>query len=134
MKKQVFRVNSDGFNGAWYPAPGKSNRGLIIMLGDSSEDHMARTGAKWLHEQGLHVMAMSADKKDYGHHNYPLERFGIAIDYMKAQGCEKLGCFDHRYDGAACGVLLPGAVADDRNLASGLRDGRLLPGRKGRHA
>ena len=87
MKKQVFRVNSDGFNGAWYPAPVKSSRGLIIMLGDSSEDHMARTGAKWLNEQGLHVMAMSADKKDYGHHNYPLERFGKAIAYMKAQGC-----------------------------------------------
>ena len=91
MKKQVFRVNSDGFNGAWYPAPVKSSRGLIIMLGDSSEDRMARTGAKWLHEQGFHVMAMSADKKDYGHHNYPLERFGKAIAYMKAQGCEKLG-------------------------------------------
>ena len=74
MKKQVFRLNSDGFNGAWYPAPVKSSRGLIIMLGDSSEDHMARIGAKWLYEQGIHVMAMSADKKDYGHHNYPLER------------------------------------------------------------
>ena len=91
MKKQVFRVNSDGFNGAWYPAPVKSSRGLIIMLGDSSEDYMARTGAKWLYEQGLHVMAMSADKKDYGHHNYPLERFGKAIAYMKAHGCEKIG-------------------------------------------
>ena len=56
MKKQVFRVNSDGFNGAWYPAPIKSSRGLIIMLGDSSEDHMARTGAKWLHEQGIGTM------------------------------------------------------------------------------
>ena len=63
MKKQVFRVNSDGFNGAWYPAPVKSSRGLIIMLGDSSEDYMARTGAKWLYEQDLHVMAMSADKR-----------------------------------------------------------------------
>ena len=91
MKKQVFRVNSDGFNGAWYPAPVKSSRGLIIMLGDSSEDYMARTGAKWLYEQGLHVMAMSADKKDYGHHNYPLERCGQAISYIKTQGCEKIG-------------------------------------------
>ena len=52
--------------------------------------HHAR-GAKWLYEQGLHVMAMSADKKDYGHHNYPLERFGKAIAYMKAHGCEKIG-------------------------------------------
>ena len=91
MKKQVFRVNSDGFNGAWYPATAQSNRGLIIMLGDSAEDRMAKTGAKWLNEQGIHVMAMSPDKKDYGHHNYPLERFDNAIAFMKAHGCDKLG-------------------------------------------
>ena len=91
MKNQVFRIDSDGFNGAWYPAPGKSGRGLIIMLGDSSEDYMARTAAKWLNRQGIHAMAMSPDKKDYGHHSYPLERFGKAIAFMKAQGCEKLG-------------------------------------------
>ena len=91
MKKKVFRIESDGFNGAWYPASVQSYRGLIIMLGDSSEDRMAKTGAKWLNEQGIHVMAMSPDKKDYGHHNYPLERFGKAITFMKAQGCDKLG-------------------------------------------
>jgi pimeloyl-ACP methyl ester carboxylesterase len=61
------------------------------MLGDSSEDYMARTAAKWLNRQGLHAMAMSPDKKDYGHHSYPLERFGKAIAFMKTQGCEKLG-------------------------------------------
>ena len=61
MKKQVFRVDPDGFNGAWYPAPSDSGRGLILMLGDSAEDYMARSGAKWLNRQGIHVMAMSAD-------------------------------------------------------------------------
>ena len=44
MKKQIFRISSDGFNGAWYPAPADSKRGMIIMLGDSSEDRMAKTG------------------------------------------------------------------------------------------
>jgi len=91
MKKQVFRVDPDGFNGAWYPASSESGRGLILMLGDSAEDYMARTGAKWLNRQGIHVMAMSADKKDYGHHSYPLERFEKAISFMKAQRCDKLG-------------------------------------------
>ena len=91
MKKQVFRVESDGYNGAWYPASSESNRGFIIMLGDSSEDRMARAGAKWLNQQGIHVMAMSPDRKDYGHHNYPLERFGKAISFMKAHGCKKIG-------------------------------------------
>ena len=91
MKRQVFRIESDGYNGAWYPASAESKRGFILMLGDSAEDRMARIGAKWLNQQGIHVMAMSPDKRDYGHHNYPLERFGKAIKFMKAQGCEKIG-------------------------------------------
>ena len=91
MKKQVFTVEKDGFCGAWYANPAGSKRGMILMLGDSAEDRMAVCGAKWLQDNGCHVMAMSADKKDYGHHNYPLERFGKAISFMKAQGCEKLG-------------------------------------------
>ena len=47
MKNRGFRIDTDELNGAWYPAPGQSGRWLIIMLGDSSEDYMARTAAKW---------------------------------------------------------------------------------------
>ncbi len=91
MKKQVFRIEMDGFNGAWYPATVETDRGIIVMLGDSSEDLMARTGAKWLNRQGIHVLAMSPDKKDYGHHDLPLEHFGLALSFMKKEGCEKFG-------------------------------------------
>ena len=84
MKKQIFRIESDGFNGAWYPAA-KSEKGVILMLGDSAEDRMAATGAKWLNALDIHVMAMSPEKKDYGHHSYPLERFGKAVSFMKKQ-------------------------------------------------
>ena len=91
MKKQVFRPDSHGFNGAWYPTPAPSSRGMILMLGDSAEDRMAKSGAEWLNQQGIQVMAMSPEQKDYGHHSYPLERFGKAIRFMQAQGCEKLG-------------------------------------------
>ena len=93
MKKQVFIPERDGFCGAWYPAPGakQTDCAMILMLGDSSEDRMAASGAKWLHRQGCHALAMSPDKKDYGHHNYPVERFGKAIEFLKAQGCGKIG-------------------------------------------
>ena len=93
MNKQVFTPERDGFCGAWYPLPKgqKTDRAVILMLGDSAEDRMAVSGAKWLHRQGCHALAMSADKKDYGHHNYPLERFGKAIEFLKAQGCGKIG-------------------------------------------
>ena len=91
MKKHVFTPERDGFCGAWYPNPDGSNRALILMLGDSSEDRMAVSAAKWIHRQGCHALAMSPDKKDYGHHNYPLERFGKAIEFLQSQGCEKIG-------------------------------------------
>ncbi len=91
MKKLVFTPERDGFCGAWYPNPDGSNRALILMLGDSSEDRMAVSAAKWIHLQGCHALAMSPDKKDYGHHNYPLERFGKAIEFLQSQGCEKIG-------------------------------------------
>lgn len=91
MKKRVFTPEKDGFCGAWYPSPNGSDRAVILMLGDSSVDRMAVSGAKWLHRQGCHALAMSPDKKDYGHHNYPLERFGKAIEFLKSQGCEKIG-------------------------------------------
>ena len=92
MNKQIFTPERDGFCGAWYPVPKQqTDRAVILMLGDSSEDRMATVGAKWLHRQGCHALAMSADKKDYGHHNYPLERFGKAIEFLKSQGCGKIG-------------------------------------------
>ena len=91
MKKQYFDAQRNGFHGVFYPCSSKTNKGMIMMLGDSSDDYMAVTGAKWLNEQGCHVMAMSADKKDYGHHNYPLERIQNAIIYLKGHGCEKIG-------------------------------------------
>ena len=91
MNKTVFRAETDGFHGAWYPCADGSSKGIIAMIGDSSEDRMVVSAVKWLHRLGVHVMAMSPDEKDYGHHNYPLERFGKAIAYMKEHGCEKIG-------------------------------------------
>ena len=67
-----FEPEKDGFYGAWYPNQKKTDCAVIIMLGDSSDDRMAVCGVKWMQRLGVHVLAMSPDKKDYGHHNYPL--------------------------------------------------------------
>ncbi len=91
MKTKIFTVEKDGFYGAWYPKSTGSRKGIILMLGDSSQDRMAECGARWMQKQGCHVLAMSPGRKDYGHHNYPLERFGKAIAFLKEQGCEKIG-------------------------------------------
>jgi len=91
MKKQYYNPETDGFYGAFYECPTASDKGMILMLGDAIDDHMAVSGVKWLHQQGCHVMAMSPKKKDYGHHNYPLERFGKAIEVLQDKGCGKVG-------------------------------------------
>ena len=97
MTKQVFSAEHDGFYGAWYPLPDSpagaqaSCRGIILMVGDSAEDRMAVSAVKWVHRNGCHALAMAPAPKDYGHHSYPLERFGKAIAFLKEQGCEKIG-------------------------------------------
>lgn len=52
---------------------------------------MAKCGAKWLHKQGVKVMAMSPGKKNYGHVNCPIERIQTAIDWLKEHGNSRSG-------------------------------------------
>lgn len=91
MKKVYLNPQKDGFFGVYYPNEETVNKAMIVMLGDSSDDRMAVSGVKWAQKLGCNVMAMSPDKRDYGHHNYPLERFEEAITYLKAQGNQKIG-------------------------------------------
>lgn len=91
MNKVYFHPETDGFYGVYYPKEEATGKAMIVMLGDSSDDRMAISGVKWVQQLGCNVLAMSPDKQDYGHHNYPLERFEKAIAYLKMQGNEKIG-------------------------------------------
>jgi pimeloyl-ACP methyl ester carboxylesterase len=91
LKKQYYSPATDGFYGTFYECPVYTEKAVILMLGDAVDDRMAVSGVKWLHQQECHVMAMAPDKKDYGHHNYPLERFGKAIEVLQEKGSSKIG-------------------------------------------
>ena len=84
-------METDGFYGAYWTCKSDSDCAMIAMIGDDSEDYLARTSVKWLHKLGVNVMTMSPGKKDYGHHNYPLERIEKAINWLKAHGNQKIG-------------------------------------------
>ena len=90
-KTQLMSPELDGFYGAYYPNSRPTEKAMILMLGDSSDDRLARSGAQWVHELGCHALAMSPSPKNYGHHNYPIERFGAAIDFLKARGIRNIG-------------------------------------------
>ena len=91
MKKEYFSVEDDGFYGAYYENPGRTDRCMIAMLGDAVDDRMAVSGVKWLQRHGCNVLAMAPAKKDYGHHNYELERFETAIAVLRSRGNRKIG-------------------------------------------
>lgn len=84
--KTRFEPQTDGFHGVYWENKKQTDCAIIMMLGDDSEDMMAKGGAKWGIGLGLNVLTMSPSKKDYGHHNYPLERFGAALCCLKARG------------------------------------------------
>ncbi len=91
MKRIHFDIETDGFYGAYWRCKDENDEAIILMIGDDPEDHMAKSGVKWLIERGVNVLTMSPAKKDYGHHNYPLERIEAAITWLKNQNINKIG-------------------------------------------
>ena len=91
MKHIHFDVESDGFYGAYWACKDGSDCTVIAMLGDDPEDYMAHSAVKWLIRLGVNVLTMSPGKKDYGHHNYPLECIEKAMAWLKLHGNEKIG-------------------------------------------
>lgn len=91
MKKQFFSINKDGFYGTYYENPNGSDCAMIGLFGDDPNDFMAKCGAKWLHKNGVNVMCMSPDVKNYSHVNFPLERIDTAIKWLKSHGNKKIG-------------------------------------------
>lgn len=83
IKKRHFDVGTDGFYGACWKCKKDSDCAMIAMIGDDPEDYLARTSVKWLHKLGVNVMTMSPGKKDYGHHNYSLERIEKPISFFR---------------------------------------------------
>lgn len=91
MKKQFFSNEKDGFYGTYYENPKGANCAMIGLFGDDPNDFMAKCGAKWLHKNGVNVMCMSPDVKNYGRVNFPLERIETAIKWLKSHGNKKIG-------------------------------------------
>lgn len=91
MKKQFFSNEKDGFYGTYYENPKGANYAMIGLFGDDPNDFMAKCGAKWLHKNGVNVMCMSPDMKNYSHVNFPLERIETATKWLKSHGNKKIG-------------------------------------------
>ena len=118
MKKIHLEVHTDGFYGDYWKCKTDSDCAMIAMIGDDSQDYLARTSVKWLQKLGLNVMTMSPAKKDYGHHNYPLERIENAIRWLKVHGNKKVGIVGASTTGTL--ALTAASYFEDITLTIGL--------------
>ena len=91
LQREYFSVEKDGFFGAYFQNSNGTDRCMIALLGDDIGDRMAVSEVKWLHSRNCNVMTMAPSKKDYGHHNYPLERFEKAISVIRQKRNTKIG-------------------------------------------
>ena len=91
MNKIQFRAETDGFYGVYWKNKNPNDHAIIAMLGDDSQDRMAKKAAEWLQEKGVNVLTLSIGKKDYSYHNYPLERMENAIRWLEKEGNRKIG-------------------------------------------
>lgn len=118
MKKIHFTTETDGFYGSYWKCGEDSEQALIVMLGNDSDNYMARTAVRWLHKLAINVMTMSAGKKDYGYHNYPLERIEKAIVWLKNHGNKKIGIVGASTTGTL--ALTAASYFDDITLTIGM--------------
>lgn len=91
MKHIHFTVEHDGMNASYYAFSKQSQVAIIVMLGDDTDDFLPKLAVKFFHSKKINVLTMSPNKKEYGHHSYPIERFGTAITYLKGEGNNKIG-------------------------------------------
>lgn len=84
----------EGFTGVYYPAPEKTDRTMLVMLGDSNKDRLVTSAVKYLHKRGCNVLSLCAVQKsgdDTGYHNFPMEHCQAAVHWALAHAGKKVG-------------------------------------------
>ena len=91
MKQLYFDPFLHGFYGAYYENPKGSDSAVLFLLGESVDDLLVKTGVRWLHRQGCNVMVIAPSQVPCGYFSFPLERIGLAIDWLKERGSRRFG-------------------------------------------
>lgn len=86
-----YEIKENNFHGVYWENKIKTNKVILVMLGDDSEDYMAKSGAKWVLKQGFNCLTFSCERHSYSWHNFPLERFESALNELKKLGNTKFG-------------------------------------------
>lgn len=78
----------------YYPAKAKTDKAIIVALGDSDHNLMIKGAAKYIKSLGCNVLAITPtqhDKHYTGYHNFPLECIEAAVKWLKNNGSDRIG-------------------------------------------
>lgn len=91
MKSRQLTYEKDGFYGVYYPNKKFTLKSIILMLGDSSDSMMVKCAAKYLHDLGCNVLAISPGPESRGFHSFELGCVERAQEFLALTGCGKVG-------------------------------------------
>ena len=86
------RINEGSYTWVYYPAEGSAGKALIVSLGDSDHDMMAKGAAKYFLSLGCSVLVIDPTQPSYtGCHSFPLECVEAAAKWLRQRGNTKIG-------------------------------------------
>ncbi len=88
------RITQNGYTWMYYPAAKKSDKAIMLMVGDSDNDLLTKSCAKYMTSLNTDVVgiAPNQDGKPYdGCHSFPLECLEEIISWLKSRGIKKIG-------------------------------------------
>lgn len=94
MKREYTNAEKDGFYGCFYEAVQKSDKCMIILIGDTGDDAMNKWGARYLNSCDCHALGLGKwqdKRKDNGVYEWPLEYIEQAVNWLRQKGITKIG-------------------------------------------
>ncbi len=101
MKSIHTELKTDGFESWFFPVK-DSKCSIITLVGSNGNSIVNKALAKWLNKRGCCSLGLGKwqdhAQKD-GLHEWPLEYFGKAIDWLKNRGMERIGVYGISFGG-----------------------------------
>ena len=125
---KITQISTDGFHGYYYSSF-RSDKCIIVIIGDKGNDFMNTSCARWLTTtQNCNVLCLGVRQEvhqDSGIHSWPLEYIECAVNWLKHQNIRKIGVLGMSMQGTL--VLAAASFIPDISLVIALTPCDYIP-------
>ena len=111
----VTDLNNDGFKGYFFTSKEKSDKCLIVLLGDKGNDFLSLSFAKWITKvQKCNALCIGIEQEnnsEHGLHNWKIEYAESAVKWLNSNSIKKIGIIGLSM-GAAMALVSASFIAD----------------------